>query len=226
MSKRLYYSLIGLSILSFIGQLLLYPSLPGSIPIHWDSGWQVNGYAAKWAAIPIALLPLAMVLLMKVLPKIDPRRRNYDQFGDAYAVVTVALCVLLIAATWLSAAVALGVEVNEISQWRATYRYAPSSARKARLIAELISGRPVQDALDVLKFEHRRAASMIRKVLESAVANADEAAADVEHLYINEARVDGAGRRIGTKGWIAKDRGRAHSIRKEASHIHVSVTEE
>ncbi|HPJ01947.1 MAG TPA: SdpI family protein [Candidatus Limiplasma sp.] len=112
MSKRLYYSLIGLSILSFIGQLLLYPSLPGSIPIHWDSGWQVNGYAAKWAAIPIALLPLAMVLLMKVLPKIDPRRRNYDQFGDAYAVVTVALCVLLIAATWLSAAVALGVEVN------------------------------------------------------------------------------------------------------------------
>ncbi|MBN1817883.1 MAG: 50S ribosomal protein L22 [Sedimentisphaerales bacterium] len=121
---------------------------------------------------------------------------------------------------------ALGVEVNEISQWRATYRYAPSSARKARLIAELISGRPVQDALDVLKFEHRRAASMIRKVLESAVANADEAAADVEHLYINEARVDGAGRRIGTKGWIAKDRGRAHPIRKEASHIHVSVTEE
>ena len=112
MSKRLYYSLISLSILSFIGQLILYPSLPDSIPIHWDSSWRVDGYAAKWAAIPIALFPLAMVLFMKVLPKIDPKRRNYDKFGDAYAVVTAALCVLLIAATWLSAAVALGVEFN------------------------------------------------------------------------------------------------------------------
>ncbi|MBN1123753.1 MAG: 50S ribosomal protein L22 [Sedimentisphaerales bacterium] len=121
---------------------------------------------------------------------------------------------------------ALGVEANEISQWRASYRYAPSSPRKARLVTELIFGRNVQDALDLLKFEHRRAASFIRKVLESAVANADEAAADVENLYVIEARVDGAGRRIGTKGWIAKDRGRAHPIRKEASHIHVSVTEE
>jgi large subunit ribosomal protein L22 len=84
----------------------------------------------------------------------------------------------------------------------------------------------VQEALDVLKFEHRRAARMVEQVLKSAIANADEAEADVESLYVVEARVDGAGRRIGTKGWIAKDRGRAHPIKKEASHIHVSVSEQ
>ncbi len=121
---------------------------------------------------------------------------------------------------------ALGVEANDISEWRAAYRYAPSSPRKARLVTELVAGQNVQDALDMLKFEHRRAASFVRKVLESAIANANEAAADVENLYILEIRVDGAGRRIGTKGWRAKDRGRAHPIRKEASHIHVRLTEE
>jgi len=122
-------------------------------------------------------------------------------------------------------AAGLDVEVADISQWRASWRYAPSAPRKARLVAQLITGRSVQDALDVLKFEHKRAARMIEKVLKSAIANADEAEANVEELYVCEARIDGAGRRIGTKGWIAKDRGRAHPIRKEACHIHIAVAE-
>ena len=120
----------------------------------------------------------------------------------------------------------LSVEVGEISEWRATYRYAPSSPTKARLVTDLISGRNVQDALDLLKFEHKRAARMIEKLLASAVSNADEQAADVDSLYVSESRVDGAGRRIGTKTWIAKDRGRAHPIKKQACHIHVTVAEE
>jgi large subunit ribosomal protein L22 len=123
-------------------------------------------------------------------------------------------------------ATGLGVDESEISEWRSSYKYAPTSPRKARLVTSLIAGRHVQEALDVLKFEHRRAARMVEQVLKSAIANADEAEADVESLYVVEARVDGAGRRIGTKGWIAKDRGRAHPIKKEASHIHVSVSEQ
>lgn len=119
----------------------------------------------------------------------------------------------------------LGVETAEISEWKATYKYAPSSARKARLVTELIAGRDAQEALDVLKFTPKRAAGFVRQVLASAIANADEAEANVENLYVIEARIDGAGRRIGTKSWIAKDRGRAHPIRKEASHIHVTVAE-
>lgn len=121
---------------------------------------------------------------------------------------------------------ALGVDVAEISEWRSSARYAPSSPTKARLVTDLISGRNAQDALDVLKFEHKRAARMIEKVLACAIASADENAADVESLYVCEARVDGAGRRIGTKGWIAKDRGRAHPIKKQACHIHIAVSEE
>ncbi len=119
----------------------------------------------------------------------------------------------------------LGVEVNDISEWRASYRYAPMSARKARLITGLINGRDVQDALDVLTFTHKRAAEAFKKVLHSAIANAEEQEADKDELVVLEARVDQAGRRLGTKAWRAKDRGRAHPIRKEASHLHVTVAE-
>jgi large subunit ribosomal protein L22 len=120
---------------------------------------------------------------------------------------------------------ALGVEPTDISEWRCTVKYAPSAPRKAALVAELIAGRGAQEALDLLKFTHKRASYIIDKALKSAIANADEDSADVESLYICEARVDGAGVRIGTKRFIAKDRGRAHSLQKLASHIHITVTE-
>jgi len=122
-------------------------------------------------------------------------------------------------------AAALSVEVNEISDWRSSYRYAPVSARKARLVTQLIVGRSVQDAMDILKFTRKRAAAMVNKVLKAAVADADEQQADVDNLYVSQACVDDAGVRIGTKRWVPKDRGRAHPIRKKACHIHVTVTE-
>ena len=81
-------------------------------------------------------------------------------------------------------------------------------------MTQLINGRQVQDAMDILKFTRKRAAEMVDKVLKAAVADADEQQADVESLYVSCARVDDAGVRIGTKRWIAKDRGRAHPIRK------------
>lgn len=120
---------------------------------------------------------------------------------------------------------ALSVEVNDIIDWSSSYRYAPVSARKARLVAQLISGRTVQDALDILKFTRKRVAPMMDKVLRSAIADADEQQADVDNLYISCARVDDAGNRMGTKRWIAKDRGRAHPINKKACHIHIKVTQ-
>lgn len=120
---------------------------------------------------------------------------------------------------------AMGVEISSISEWRVSYRYAPIAAGKVRLVTELVNGRDVQDALDILSFTHKRAAPAIKKLIKSAVANADEQEADVDNLYVMEARVDQAGRRIGTKAWHPKDRGRAHPIRKEASHIHITVAE-
>jgi large subunit ribosomal protein L22 len=122
-------------------------------------------------------------------------------------------------------ATALSAEVNDLVEWRSSYRFAPISPRKARLVTELIAGRSAQDAMDVLKFTNKRAATIINKVLKSAVADADEQQADVDNLYVSCSRVDDAGIRIGTKRWIAKDRGRAHRISKKACHIYVTVAQ-
>ena len=122
-------------------------------------------------------------------------------------------------------ATALSVEVNDLVDWCSSYRFAPLSARKARLVTQLIVGRSVQEAMDILKFTKKRASPMIDKILKSAVADADEQQADVDSLYVSCARVDDAGVRIGTKRWMPKDRGRAHPIRKRACHIYVTVTQ-
>jgi large subunit ribosomal protein L22 len=120
---------------------------------------------------------------------------------------------------------ALSVEVNDLLNWQSSYHYAPISARKARLVTQLIVGRSAQDAMDILKFTRKRAASMVNKVLKTAVADADEQQADVDNLYVSEARVDDAGVRIGTKRWVPKDRGKMYPIRQRACHIYVTVTQ-
>jgi large subunit ribosomal protein L22 len=108
------------------------------------------------------------------------------------------------------------------NDWRAVHRFARISPRKARLVMSLIRGRPCHEALDILRFNHRRASSMIAAVLRSAINNAEHAEADPARLVVSEARVDGGPY---YRRWRPKDRGRAHPIAKRTSHLIVRVTE-
>jgi len=107
--------------------------------------------------------------------------------------------------------------------WKSRHKYARISARKVRLIIDMIRGRDVQDALNILKFTPNRAAGMISKVLTSAIASANEAEADVDELYVDQVFVDDG---PVIKRWEPKDRGRAHPILKRTSHITVIVDQE
>lgn len=107
--------------------------------------------------------------------------------------------------------------------WQAEHRYARISARKARLMVDMIRGQDVQEALNILKFSPHRAAGMISKVLASAIANASEHEADAEDLYVLDARVNEGPT---MKRIREKDRGRAHRINKRTSHIRVVVEQE
>ena len=107
--------------------------------------------------------------------------------------------------------------------WQAKHRFARISARKARLIADMIRGLDAQDALDTLKFTPNRAAGMLAKVLTSAIASADEAEADTNRLFVSEVRIDEGPT---MKRFRPKDRGRAHPIMKRTSHIAVAVEED
>ncbi len=104
--------------------------------------------------------------------------------------------------------------------WSAVHRYARISATKVRPVVDMIRGRDVDEALNILKFTPHRAAVLVSKALTSAVANADEAEADVEQLYVREVFVDEA---PPIKRWQLKDRGRIFPIRKRNSHITVVV---
>lgn len=107
--------------------------------------------------------------------------------------------------------------------WTATHRFARISSRKVRLVADMVRGRDAQDALTVLKFSPHRAAGMIHRVLTSAVANANEAEANMDALLVREVRIN-EGPTI--KRFRPKDRGRAHQILKRTSHIFIEVEEE
>ncbi len=109
------------------------------------------------------------------------------------------------------------IEASAIAR---TVRMAP---RKTRIVAKMVAGRPVDEALTLLKFSRKRAARPVRKVLESAVANMRQVAgADVplEHLTVLEARVDGGPT---LRKWQARARGMAFPIRRRTSHIRVVV---
>lgn len=106
--------------------------------------------------------------------------------------------------------------------WNAKHSFARISARKARLVIDMIRGRRCNDAVEVLRYTHNRAARMIDKVLKSAMANANEAEASMNRLFVAEARIDD-GPII--KRFRPKDRGRAHPIQKRTSHIIVGVAE-
>ena len=95
------------------------------------------------------------------------------------------------------------------------------SAQKGRLVADLVRGMPVGRALDVLAFSPKKGARIIRKVLESAIANAEHNdGADIDELSVTTIYVDKADtlKRMSTRA-----KGRGNVIGKQSCHIRVSV---
>jgi large subunit ribosomal protein L22 len=108
--------------------------------------------------------------------------------------------------------------------FQASHRYAKTTARKARLVVDLIRGLPVNRALTVLDRSPRRAAVLVGKVVRSAVANAEQDAhVDPNRLVVTEARVDEGPLLGGFMRWRPGARGRAMPIRKRTSHIRIKL---
>jgi large subunit ribosomal protein L22 len=106
---------------------------------------------------------------------------------------------------------------------KAVTRYVRIAPRKARLVTELIKGKPVEEALTILRFVPKKAARLVDKTLRSAVANAEQNPnIDVDTLYIKRIFVDGGPT---MKRWRARAMGRATKIIKRTSHITVILDE-
>ena len=103
----------------------------------------------------------------------------------------------------------------------ATLRGVRLSAQKGRLVADQIRGLPVDRALNILSFSPKKGAAIIKKVLESAIANAEHNdGADVDELKVKTIYVDKADN---LRRFTARAKGRGNTILKQTCHIHVVV---
>jgi large subunit ribosomal protein L22 len=106
---------------------------------------------------------------------------------------------------------------------RAIARHVRIAPRKARLVADLVRGKLVAEALTILKFTPRKGSRLISKTLRSAVANAENTRMmDVDNLFIKAIYVDDGPR---MKRWQPRAMGRATRLLKRTSHVTVIVAE-
>ena len=108
-------------------------------------------------------------------------------------------------------------------QVQAKLRGARLSAQKARLVADQVRGRQVEEALNLLSFSSKKGADIIRKLLNSAIANAEHnEGADVDDLKISEIYVDEG---MTMKRIMPRAKGRADRILKRSCHISITVAD-
>ena len=104
---------------------------------------------------------------------------------------------------------------------RAVMRGAHLSAQKGRLVADLVRGKPVDQAMNILGFSPKKGAALVRKVLESAMANAEHNdGADIDTLKVKRIHVE---RGAFLKRFQARAKGRGNRIVKQTCHIYVTV---
>ena len=109
-------------------------------------------------------------------------------------------------------------------QVAATLRYARISPQKCRLVADVIRGKTVDEALRVLTFSPKKSARIVKKILESAIANAEHNhGADIDELKVRTVEVNEAPT---LRRYRARAKGRGARILKRNSHITIKVADE
>ena len=104
---------------------------------------------------------------------------------------------------------------------RATLRGAHLSAQKGRLVADLIRGKPVDQAINILAFSPKKGAGLVKKLLESAIANAEHNdGADIDGLKVKTIHVE---RGTFQRRFHARAKGRGTKVLKHSCHIYLTV---
>lgn len=100
-NNKLYWVLGGVCAVSFLAHLCFYPSLPETIPTHWGFDGTVDGWGPKYTVLILALLPALIALMLRVLPAMDPKGKNYETFSKFYNGFAIGITVFLVCISWL-----------------------------------------------------------------------------------------------------------------------------
>lgn len=98
--KRIFekdiFGLISIVLIGFIIAAVSYPSLPQQIPMHWGITGEADSTDGKWAIFFYPLLMLGLLIFLRILPKIDPKKENYRKFGRQYNILQLVLCLFML----------------------------------------------------------------------------------------------------------------------------------
>ena len=98
----LFWILLVVCILNIVGHLAVYPALPDTVPIHWGASGEVNGWSSKQSNLIFCVLPLAMLVFMEVVRRIDPKHQNFERFGKVWNIFITLFVLFMCGMTWLT----------------------------------------------------------------------------------------------------------------------------
>ena len=113
MKNRRTFSFILLTfcIISIIATAFIYPYLPDEIPIHFKVQGEADNYGHPMMAFFTASLPLLMLGLFAIVPKLDPKKQSYEKHSKPYGIFIFAMTVFLIIIHWVTILIALGIDL-------------------------------------------------------------------------------------------------------------------
>lgn len=108
-SPRVWIVLVALCVANVAAHLMVMPSLPAQIPTHWGASGAVNGWGPSWMASALGALPLVLLAMFYVVPRIDPKGEAYRTSGKFYQGFVIAFTVFMCAISWLGELTVWGV---------------------------------------------------------------------------------------------------------------------
>ena len=111
-SKTYNIALIAIILLSIIGTAFIYNKLPDKIPSNWGINGEINEYQGKSFVYITAIFPLFIHLLLKVLPKVDPKRESFEKHKKGYSIISITIIVFIILMHWVTIIYSLGYDIN------------------------------------------------------------------------------------------------------------------
>lgn len=108
-SSRAWAMLVVVCAINVAAHLWVMPSLPAQIPTHWGANGAVDGWGPSWMASALGALPLALLAMFRVVPRIDPKGEAYRTSGKFYQGFVIAFTLFMCAVSWLGELTVWGV---------------------------------------------------------------------------------------------------------------------
>lgn len=108
-SSRVWIALVALCVANVVAHLIVMPSLPAQIPTHWGANGAVDGWGPSWMASALGVLPLVLLAMFCVVPRIDPKGEAYRTSGKFYQGLVIAFTLFMCAISWLGELTVWGV---------------------------------------------------------------------------------------------------------------------